>query len=287
MSLPTRTLGKTGAEVTILGLGGEGVLRTQGRLREARELIRRALDLGVSYYESARAYAGSEAYLGQALGQDRKRIFLATKSHARDARTARGHLDESLALLRTDWLDLWYVHDVRRQEDLDALSRPGGALAEFAQARERGQARFLGVSGHQDPGILKAALELFDFDCVLMPVNPAEAALGSFAEAVLPAARQKGLGVVAMKTLCRGLVSRGPGFAGTRPFLDYALSTDGVCLASVGCDDPEQLEENVAAAESYSPLSADACEELEQLLYPHARELLYYRPPSPDRPEPP
>lgn len=278
MTLPLRVLGRTGARVTAFGLGGEGILRTQGHDREATELIRAALDAGVTYFESARAYAGSESYLGKALGADRDRIFLATKSHGRRARSARAHLDESLAALRTDWVDLWMVHDVRTQHDLNEIGGPGGALETFQKAREAGQARFLGVSGHENPAVLRQALDLFDFDCVLLPVNPAEASVGSFAEVVLPETRERNLGVIAMKTLCRGLVSRLPDYSGTATFLRYALGTEGVSLVSVGCDDPRQLAENVAAVGQASAPSPSERDALEQELYPHAAALLYYRP---------
>ncbi|MEW6488131.1 MAG: aldo/keto reductase [Thermodesulfobacteriota bacterium] len=278
MSIPTRTLGKTGAEVTIFGLGGEGVLRTWGREREAEAMIRRALDLGVTYFESARAYAGSEEYLGRALGRDRDRVFLATKSHHRRARGAQAHLDESLALLRTTWIDLWYVHDVRTRADLETLAGPGGALETVARARKAGQVRFAGVSGHESPAVLREALDLFDFDCVLLPMNPGESGPGSFAETVLPVARGKNLGVVAMKTLCRGLALRIPGGQGADVLLHYALGVPGVTLASVGCDDPEQVEANATAAASFAPLPPDRRELLERQLSAYRRELLYYRP---------
>lgn len=277
MGIPKTTLGRTGVEVTRLGLGGEGVLRTHGLDREADEVVRRAVDLGVTYFESARAYAGSEGYLGRALGADRRRVFLATKSHARRARAARAHLEESLALLRTDWVDLWYVHDVRTDEDLDAVSGPGGALDVFVKARERGEVRFLGVSGHQDPGVLRRALERFEFDCVLFPVNPAEAAAGPFTAEVLPAAQARNLGVIAMKTLCRGLAVQLPGLPGTAPFLRYALSTPGVALASVGCDTPDQVAENASAA-GLPALTAEERGALERLAHPYCRQLVYYRP---------
>lgn len=278
MSMPTRTLGRTGAVVSALGLGGEGVLRTHGRGREAAELVRRALDLGVTYFESARAYAGSEEYLGRALGPDRQRVFLATKSHLRTRRGARAHLDESLALLRTDWVDLWFAHDLRTPADLEALAAPGGALQAFTEAKERGEVRFLGASGHEDPAILQQALDLFPFDCLLLPVNPAEAALGSFADVVIPAAVERGVGVVAMKTLCRGMALRFPGIS-AGALLRYALSQEGVCLASVGCDDPDQLEANVRAVAGFTPMAEAEREALEQALWPHARQLAYYRPP--------
>ena len=187
-------------------------------------------------------------------------------------------MDESLALLRTDWVDLWYVHDVRTQADLDTISGPGGALETFAQARQRGEVRFIGVSAHENPGVLSAALELFEFDCVLLPVNPAEAFTDAFATTVIPQARAKRMGVVAMKTLCRGLVARLPGYPGAGDFLRYALGTEGVHVVSVGCDDPAQLEENVAALAAGRELAPDRREALEGFLYPHHRELRYYRP---------
>ena len=278
MALPTRALGSTDVRVTTLGLGGEGVLRTHGRDREAQTLIRRAVDLGITYFESARAYAGSEEYLGRALGGDRLRVFLATKTHHRTALGARAHLDESLALLRTTWLDLWYLHDLRNQHDLDQISGSGGALETVEAARRAGQVRLVGISGHESPQILRAALELYPFEVILLPVNPAEAFDDSFAEGVLPEAAGRGLGVVAMKTLCRGLVSRLPGFPGPAPFLHYALSTPGVSTLSVGCDSPAQLEQNVAAVEAFASLPAERREALEQWTYPAAGELRYYRP---------
>lgn len=278
--IPQRRLGKTGASVSTFGLGGEGVLRTHGREVEAREVIRHALDLGVTYFESARAYAGSEEYLGQALGPDRTGVFLASKSHARRARAAQKHLEESLALLGTDWLDLWFVHDVRTEEDLAALAGPSGALTVFQKAKERGQVRFLGVSGHHDPAILLDALLLFDFDCVLLPVNPAETGPRSFPAVVLPEARRRDLGIVAMKTLCRGLVARVPGFPGAAPFLSYAAQTPGVGVTSVGCDSRAQVDANVRAAAAPLPQGEGGREALEQLVYPLRRELLYYRPPG-------
>ncbi len=276
--LPAHRLGKTGATVTAIGLGGEGVLRTYGQDRSARTVIRRALELGVTYFETARAYAGSEAYLGEALGPDRGSVFLATKSHARRARGAQGHLEESLSLLGTDWIDLWLVHDVRTAEDLAALVGPGGALGAFRKAKERGQVRFVGVSGHQDPSVLRQALSLMEFDCVLLPINPAETGPQSFPAVVLPEARRQGLGIIAMKALCRGLVTRLPGFPGTAPLLAYAAQTPGVCVTSVGCDSETQVEENARALAGCRPLSEAEREGLEQLAYPYRRELLYYRP---------
>src|SRR5512136_800947 len=115
-TFPKRPLGKTGEQVTILGLGGEGLLRTYEREQEAVPLIQRAIDLGMTYFESARAYAGSESYYGMALKERRRDIFLASKSHARDKRGVLAHLHETLRNMQTDHLDLWQVHDVRTED---------------------------------------------------------------------------------------------------------------------------------------------------------------------------
>jgi aryl-alcohol dehydrogenase-like predicted oxidoreductase len=275
MSLPKRSLGKTGVEVTCLGLGGEGVLRTFGREREAREVIARALDLGITYFESARAYSGSEAYYGLALGERRRDIFLASKSHDRTAAGARRHLVTTLTNMQTDWLDLWQVHDLRREEDLVEIFGPGGAIEAFARAKREGQVRFVGVTGHQDPAILLKAFDRYNFDTVLLPVNPAEPAYHSFIDTVLPEARRREMGVIGMKVLCRGLGLRVPGCGTELPWIRYALAHD-VSTLVIGCDTPEQVARNVAAAAA-APMPAGERRELEKTVADYARELMYYK----------
>lgn len=275
MTIPKRILGKTGVEATCLGLGGEGVLRTFGREREARDVIARALELGISYFESARAYAGSEAYYGLALGERRREIFLASKSHDRTAEGARRHLETTLANMQTDWLDLWQVHDVRSEADLAEIFGPGGAIEAFDRAKREGKVRFVGVTGHQDPDILLKAFALYDFDTVLMPVNPAEAAWLSFPETVLPEARRRNMGVIGMKVLCRGLGLRVPGCAQPAPWVRYALAHE-VSAVVIGCDDPQQVEQNVAAARE-APFSQEECRQMEAAVAPRARQLMYYK----------
>ena len=273
--LPTRILGRTGIEVTQLGLGGEGVLRTFGYEKEARAVIRRALELGVTYFESARAYSGSESYYGLALGEERRRIFLTSKSHDRRADGALAHLHTTLGNMRTDWLDLWQVHDVRTETDLKEIFGPGGAIEGFDRARRDGKVRFIGITGHQNPQILLKAFDLYDFDTVLLPVNPAEPGYGSFLAEVLPEARRRGMGVIGMKVLCRGLGLQVPGYTSPEPWIRYALAQD-VSTLVVGCDDPEQVAENAAAA-AKGPLPAEECARLEAAVAPYARRLMYYK----------
>jgi aryl-alcohol dehydrogenase-like predicted oxidoreductase len=275
MNLPRRTLGKTGEEVTALGLGGEGVLRTFGREEDAYRVIRAALEAGLRYFESARAYSGSEAYLGQGLKGFREQIFLTSKSHGRSRAEAEEHLDTTLKNLQTDHLDLWQVHDVRTREDLAALGAPGGALEAFYRAKEQGKARFIGVTGHHDPEILRLALGMYEFDTVLLPVNPAEPHHASF----LPLAKEamaKGMGVIGMKVLCRGVLPQL--YEDSLPlFLNYALSQP-VSVIVVGADTVEQVRELAQAAAEFEPQPPELQQRLEEALKPYARKVMYYKP---------
>ena len=277
MQIPKRTLGKTGIEVTIIGLGGEGVLRTFGYEQQAYALINRAIDLGINYFESARAYSGSESYYGLALKERRKQIFLTSKSHARDKKGALAHLHETLTNMKTDHLDLWQVHDVRTDEDVEEIFGTHGALEAFREARDKGLVRFIGVTGHHDPLITKRCIDLFDFDTLLIPVNPGEPFYMSYLDTVIPAASQKGMGIIAMKVYFRGFASRIPGFTGMEPFFRFALSQP-VTTAVIGCDDIRQLEENVSFASSYTAMSQKEQDELLEFVAPYARQLMYYKP---------
>jgi aryl-alcohol dehydrogenase-like predicted oxidoreductase len=277
MDIPKRKLGKTGVDVTILGLGGEGVLRTYGYEKEAYELINRAIDLGITYCESARAYSGSESYYGRSLRERRKEIFLTSKSHARDKQGALLHLQETLRNMKTDHLDLWQVHDVRTEEEVEEIFGPTGALEAFVEAKDKGLVRFIGVTGHQDPLITKQCLQRFDFDTVLMPVNAAEPAYKSFLTEVIPLAKNKGMGIIGMKVYFRGLAAQLPWFETMEPFFRFALSQP-ITTAVIGCDDLEQVEENVKIAGSFSPLTEKETQELIRNVSPYARELMYYKP---------
>jgi aryl-alcohol dehydrogenase-like predicted oxidoreductase len=277
MTIPKRVLGRTGREVTILGLGGEGVLRSFGRDREAYALINRALDLGISYCESARAYSGSESYYGKALKERRRDIFLTSKSHARDRKGALAHLHETLANMQTDHLDLWQVHDVREEEELAEIFGPRGAIEAFSEAKQLGKTRFIGVTGHHHPSIIRTCIERFDFDTVLMPVNPAEPAYKSFIDEVLPLALEKNMGVIGMKVYFRGFASKLPGYTGMEPFFRFALSHP-VTNIVVGCDNVAQLEENIRFAEAFEPMTEEEQKKLVRDTAVFARKLMYYKP---------
>ena len=277
MSMQKRILGNTGVEVTILGLGGEGILRTYGYEREAYDLINRAIDLGINYCESARAYSGSESYYGKALKERRREIFLTSKSHARDRQGALVHLYETLAKMETDHLDLWQIHDVRTKEDINEIFGPGGALEAFVEARDKGLVRFIGVTGHHDPSVLTQCIDSFNFDTVLIPVNPAEPEYKSFVDTIIPLANQKGMGIIGMKIYLRGLAKKVPRVHTLEPFFRFALSHP-ISVAVIGCDNVQQIEENAQFARSFIDMTDHEMHHLINSLSPYARKLMYYKP---------
>jgi predicted aldo/keto reductase-like oxidoreductase len=275
-TLPKRLLGKTGETVSIIGLGGEGLLRTYGRAKEATSLIHRAIDLGITYFESARAYAGSESYYGIALGERRKDIFLAGKSHDRTLDGASSHLETTLKNMKTDFLDLWMVHDVRTIKDIDLIFGQQGAIRAFESAKRNKLIKWIGISGHRNPTILSRALDLFPFDTVLVPVNPAEPHYWSFMDEVLPKAQEKGMGILGMKTFSRGVSIKIFGAESAENFLRFAL-TQPVCTIVVGCDNIEQLEMNVKIGQSFYPMTKKDQGIILEKARPYARELMYYK----------
>ena len=278
MALALRNLGRTGHQATILGLGGEGILRTYDEDKKAQAVIEAALAAGIRYFESARAYSGSEAYLGKGLKGHRDMIFLTSKSHGRTYKEAMAHLSITLKNLDTDHLDLWQIHDVRTEEDLEAITAPGGVLEAFREAKEKGWTRFIGVTGHHDPEILRRALDLYDFDTVLLPVNPAESHDRSFLP-LAAEAKERGLGVIGMKVLCRGLLPRMAEEPGKLTFelVAYALSQT-VSLVVIGCDTPGQVKALAHSAENFTPMTEAERKALEEAVAPFAQRLMYYKP---------
>jgi aryl-alcohol dehydrogenase-like predicted oxidoreductase len=251
--LPTVVLGKTGVTVTRLGLGGEGVLRTFGQETDAVPLIQRALDLGITYFDSARAYAGSEEYYGIALGKRRDGIFLCSKTHDRTKKGSKKFLETTLKNMKTNHLDLWQFHDIRTEQDLIEAASPGGCFEAFDEAKKAGLVRFIGITGHYDPHILVKGMELYSFDTLLMPVNPCEPHYLSFLHIALPEARKRRMGIIGMKVLKPFFWWNGKSFT-VSELLRFALSQD-VDLVITGCDSIPQLEENFSIVSDFQPLT--------------------------------
>lgn len=272
--LPTRPLGKTGRHVTLFGLGGEGVLRTWGREREAARVISRALDQGVTYCDTAPAYDGSLDYYGATLGERRQQIFLASKTHERTRDGSLRLLDESLRRVRSDHLDLWQLHDLRTMDQLDRIFGKGGALEALVHAKAEGRVKHLGITGHHDPAILLEAIRRYPFDTVLVAINAADVHRLAFIPTVVAEAARQNMGVIAMKVCAqRRVLSR----LSMAEALGYVWSIPGVSLAIVGCETPEEVDENAEIARGYQSLNAEVMRELETRTARDALAMGYFK----------
>ncbi|HEX8908316.1 MAG TPA: aldo/keto reductase, partial [Anaeromyxobacteraceae bacterium] len=207
-ALPRRRLGRTGAEISIVGLGGFHVGK-QEDARDSLRIIRSAIDGGITFLDNCWDYNGgeSEVRMGKALRDGyRARVFLMSKIDGRDRATAARQIDESLRRLQTDHLDLMQLHEVIYPEDPDRAFAKGGAIEALTAARQAGKIRFLGFTGHKSPDIHLAMLQAADrngfaFDTLQMPLNVLDAHHDSFEKKVLPVAVQKGMGVLGMKPM--------------------------------------------------------------------------------------
>jgi aryl-alcohol dehydrogenase-like predicted oxidoreductase len=273
-----RLLGKTGWAVGPVSLGGEGILRSTGRAREAVPVILEALRLGVRYCDTAPAYQQSQDYYGQAFReagpQARAGVFLASKVHERTKDRALRLLDDSLRRLSTDHLDLWQMHDLRTLEELDVIVGKGGALEAADAAKRDGRIRFVGLTGHHHPDILVEAMRRYPFDSVLCAVNPADALRLPFLPTVVGEARRQGMGVVGMKVLAAGMLVR-DSVATPAELIRYGASlTDTVVI---GCSSLAEVKHNLGVGETASPLSAAERAALERRVAQAPGEYDYFK----------
>ena len=253
----TIEFGQTGRGVTIVGLGGEGILRTHGQTRKAQEVILEAVNQGITYFDSARVYAGSEGYYGTVWPKHpeiRSRIFQASKSGSRDKKKALADMETTLRTMGVDHLDLWQIHDVRTKSDLESISSPAGALEAFVQAKAAGKVRFIGVTGHHDPSILTQAVRDWPVDSVMMPVNPVEGAIGGFLDSTLPEAQRKGIAVIGMKVFGAGHYLIPDLDTSPELLIRFALSQN-ITVAIVGCSTPQEVQTLTYAGRDFKPLS--------------------------------
>lgn len=279
MNIETRKLGKTGLLVSIIALGGEGIFKTRGFENnpyvDLYGLINQAIDLGINLLDTARAYSESEAHYGKVLKERRKDVILSSKSRSRDKLGALLDLEQTLKNLGTDYLDLWQVHDVTNDADIEELCGPQGALEAFAEAKKGGRARFLGITGHHTPLVLKKCVEVFDFDTVMLPVNPAESALGGFRD-LIPFASARDLGIIGMKIYFRGLAERMPWYKSMEPFFRFALSQT-ISTATIGYGPRHLLAKNIRFAETFVPMSDEEQQKLIADVAPYAGWLAFYK----------
>ncbi|MHB9002068.1 MAG: aldo/keto reductase [Thermoanaerobaculia bacterium] len=282
-AMPTRNLGRTGYRVGIFSLGGQAAIEQANNADVAVPIIERALDLGVNYIDTSARYGGderwSEQYIGQVMKRRRREAFLATKTHDRTRDGSLRLLEKSLALLQTDHIDLWQIHNLSRMEQIDQIFAKGGAVEALVKARDEKIVRAIGITGHADPNVLLAGLKRFDFDCILMAVNAADQYHLPFAKELLPLAVEKEMGIIGMKIPARGRLIAGSRHDGTLTMAEamrYTLSLP-VSTVIVGCDTIAQLEENVKIARAFTPLSGPQLAALSAKAEPVKKQALFFR----------
>lgn len=294
-AMPQHNLGRTGYRVGMLSLGGQATLEIPGKEDESMAIVDRALDLGINYIDTAAGYGNgvSEKHIGLILKRRRSETWLSSKTADRTYDGSMRLLERSLTSLQTDYLDTWQLHNLQRQEEFDRIFANDGAIHALTKAREQGMVRCLGVTGHYEPNILIQALERFPFDTILMAVNAADRHYLSFIEHLLPVAQRKHLGTIGMKVATRGRVlstwvpppieqqperlrTKRPGTLTIQEALSYNLSLP-MSTTIIGVDNVAQLEQNVALAANFTPLSEAEMRVLEKRTLPIVRQALYFR----------
>lgn len=273
MALPHRPLGKTGVQVPIIGYGtaplGKIKVMDAPMLNKSAKLLNHAIDQGITYLDTSPDY-GSQPKLGEVMKSRRDEVFLATKINKRKRDDVLTELRQNLKELQTDHVDLIQIHAVNAMADLEAALAPDGAISALEEARRQGMTRFVGITGHARPSVLAHALERYDFDTVLVALGVIDRLVTGPEEVLLPVARRKEVGVIAMKVYGHGEIKQ------RDLALRYSLGLPGVSLAILGMSDESEIDENVRLAQSFAPLGDGELDPLVQ----EARELVANDKPS-------
>ncbi|MBI4166805.1 MAG: aldo/keto reductase [Acidobacteria bacterium] len=260
--IPRRVLGRTGAKVSILAFGcGSRFLKYEDE-DQALAALNHAIDLGISYLDTAYAYGEgkSEMRVGKVMATRRKEVFLATKAPDRTRDDLLRRIEGSLKRLQTDQVDLLHIHSLRNEDDLAKIEAPDGALKGLLEAREQKLARFIGMTSHTNGEVMAQAIARHDLDCVQMSLNPTRN--GRFEELALPAANKKNLGIIAMKVTGQDFINgTGEGKAAVDSLLRYSMGLP-VTTAVIGMPHMEYIDQNVAVARAFKPLEPVELEKL-------------------------
>ena len=288
--MPERPLGRTGHMVRLFSLGGQASIEQADKHDVSIAIINRAIDLGVNYIDTAAAYGRprtpdtprwelngiSQTYIGEVMATRRKEVFLASKTDDRTRDGSLKLLEQSLKLLKTDHLDLWQLHNIMRDEQVEQIFAKDGALEALLKARDQKMVRFLGITGHYDPAVLYRALERFDFDTILMALNPADRHLLPFQTDLLALANRKKMGVIGMKIPARDRLFRPDGISTMKQAMGYTLTLP-VSTVIIGCKTVEQLEENISIAKNFTPLPAAEMARLEGLTAGYVADASWFK----------
>ncbi len=263
--IPRRPLGRTGVQVSAIGLGG-ATLGQAKSMEEAIRITHEAIDAGVTFMDNAWEYNNhrSEEWMGKALQGRRDNVFLMTKvcTHGRDAKVAMQQLEESLRRLGTDYLDLWQIHEVVYHNDPEMIFRSNGAIEALDRAKKEGKVRFVGFTGHKDPAIhLKMLSYNYPFDTVMLPLNCFDATFNSFEQQVLPELNRRGIGVIGMKSLSGTGDAVKQGVVTVQDALRYAMSLPVATTVS-GIDSLQVLRQNLSIARGFTPMKQEEMQAL-------------------------
>jgi len=244
-------------KVSIMGLGGARI-GTLDDGKTAIDVVKRCYDLGINYFDTAAAgaYGLSQSRYGAALKDVRDKVVISTKTRHRTATQAQLDLDQSLANMRTDRIDLYQVHNVINEEDIEFIFARNGVMEMIEKARKAGKIRFVGVTGHTTPAVLNKIIGIYDFATVLLPLSVADGGnlQKSFEKETIPVAQRKSMGIIAMKTLGAGAILSKKA-ATVAECLNYTWSLP-ISTAIVGVDQIPHLESNVAIARAAKPMTA-------------------------------
>jgi aryl-alcohol dehydrogenase-like predicted oxidoreductase len=250
--METRPFGTTGESFPILSFGGQRIVDAHNCTEpEAIEIVNRALDRGIRYFDTAWVYSEGQAEtrLGKVVKHRRKEMWIATKTADTSRDGARHQLEESLTRLQTDYVNEWRLHNAFDYTRLDEFTGKEGALEAAVQAREEGLVQYISISGHTDPQILVEALNRFPFDSALIALSALDHFILSFADEFLPVANSRKVATIGMKTLGLGSLTHE-----VERSLRYAFSLP-VSTVIVGMETMDQLEQNLAIAESFTPMT--------------------------------
>ena len=266
--MPMRTLGRTGVQVSLIGLGGWHLGFKYIDEELSTRIIRTAIDSGINFMDNCWDYneGASETRMGNALRDGyRERVFLMTKIDGRTKQDAAKQLDESLRRLKTDHIDLVQHHEVLRYEDPHRIFDEQGANAALLEARDAGKISFIGFTGHKDPRIHLHTLEVakengFEFDAVQMPLNVMDAHYRSFEKLVLPELVKQNIGVLGMKSLANGTILESKTVTAIE-CLHYAMNLP-TSVVITGCESMENLEQALTAARTFQPMTDEEVKSL-------------------------
>jgi aryl-alcohol dehydrogenase-like predicted oxidoreductase len=270
MAVPLRPFGRhANVSVSALGLGGYH-LGGVTSVRESIRIVHAAIDAGVTFMDNAWEYHEheSEIRMGRAIQDRRERVFLMTKvcTHGRDAHVAMRQLEESLRRLKTDYLDLWQVHECAYDNDPDRHFARGGVIEALDRAKKDGKVRFVGFTGHKDPEIHLRMLSFgYPFDACQMPLNVFDASFRSFEERVLPELRRQRIAPLGMKSLCGSGKAVKKKVVRLEDALRYAMSLP-VATTISGIDSMRVLKQNLRVASDFKPFTKDQMERLRHRL---------------------